>query len=98
MAAPTGINTNVTWTMSGESDFLSKAFCLAKGGMDKAIGPDFEKGPAQMKAAAAVTKSAPVSKRVSTREVPRGGGTSFRMLRARSRHRIPRRLPPWHDP
>ena len=54
--APTGINTTVTRTMSGESDFLSKAFCLVKGGMDTAIGPDFEKGLTQMKAAAEVTK------------------------------------------
>jgi hypothetical protein len=54
--APTGINTTVTWTMSGESDFLSKAFCLVKGGMDKAIGPDFERGLAQLKAAAEVPK------------------------------------------
>ena len=50
--APTGVNTTVTWTMSGESDFLSRAFCLVKGGMDQAIGPDFERGLAQMKAVA----------------------------------------------
>jgi uncharacterized protein YndB with AHSA1/START domain len=43
---------SVTWTMSGENDFLSKAFCLFMGGMDKAIGPDFEKGLAQMKSVA----------------------------------------------
>jgi hypothetical protein len=47
--ASAGTGTTVTWIMSGESDFLSKAFCLFMGGMDKAIGPDFEKGLAQMK-------------------------------------------------
>ncbi len=44
--------TEVTWTMSGENNFLSKAFCLFTGGMDKMIGPDFEKGLALMKTAA----------------------------------------------
>ena len=48
--APAGVGTTVTWTMSGENDFLSKAFCLFMGGMDKMIGPDFEKGLAQLKA------------------------------------------------
>jgi hypothetical protein len=38
--------------MSGENDFLGKAFCLVMGGMDKMIGPDFEKGLAQMKSVA----------------------------------------------
>ena len=42
----------VTWTMSGQNDFLSKAFCLFMGDMDKMIGPDFERGLAQMKAVA----------------------------------------------
>jgi len=49
---PSGDGSAVDWTMSGESDFVSKAFMMAMGGMDKAIGPDFEKGLAQMKAAA----------------------------------------------
>ena len=44
--------THVSWTMSGENNFISKAFCLFMGGMDKMIGPDFEKGLAKMKAAA----------------------------------------------
>jgi hypothetical protein len=30
----------------------SKAFCLFMGGMDKMIGPDFEKGLAQLKSVA----------------------------------------------
>ena len=47
--APAGAGTAVTWTMSGENDFISKGFCLFTGGMDKMIGPDFEKGLAQLK-------------------------------------------------
>ena len=62
--APDGAGTKVTWTMSGESNFLSKAFCLFMGGMDKAIGPDFEKGLAQMKAAVE-SKKAPEPARVA---------------------------------
>ena len=50
--APAAAGTTVTWTMSGDNDFLSKAFSLFMGGMDKMIGPDFEKGLAQMKALA----------------------------------------------
>lgn len=50
--SPEGNGTRVDWTMSGENDFMGKLFCLVMGGMDKAIGPDFEKGLAQMKAVA----------------------------------------------
>ena len=50
--APAAAGTTVTWTMSGDNDFLSKAFSLFMGGMDGMIGPDFEKGLAQMKAVA----------------------------------------------
>ena len=50
--AQAAAGTTVTWTMSGDNDFLSKAFSLFMGGMDKMIGPDFEKGLAQMKTAA----------------------------------------------
>jgi len=50
--APAGAGTTVTWTMSGENNFLSKAFCLVMGGMDKVVGPDFERGLAQMRAVA----------------------------------------------
>lgn len=45
-----GAASKVTWTMSGDNNFLSKAFCLFMGGMDRMVGPDFEKGLAQMKA------------------------------------------------
>ena len=54
--APAPAGTTVTWTMSGDNDFLSKAFSLFMGGMDKMIGPDFEKGLAQLKAVAEAKK------------------------------------------
>lgn len=43
-----GNQTAVTWTMDGENNFVGKAFCLFMN-MDKTVGPDFEKGLAQMK-------------------------------------------------
>jgi hypothetical protein len=46
---PDGNQTAVTWTMSGQKNFMSKAFGLFMN-MDKMIGRDFEKGLAQMKA------------------------------------------------
>ena len=45
---PAAGGTEVTWTMSGQHNFISKAMCLVMD-MDKMIGPDFEKGLAQMK-------------------------------------------------
>ena len=49
--APAGPGTTVIWTMSGKNDnFIAKTFCLFMGGPDKMIGPEFEKGLAQMKA------------------------------------------------
>ena len=51
---PAENQTEVVWRMTGENNFMSKAFCLVMGGMDKMIGPDFEKGLAQMQAAAAM--------------------------------------------
>jgi len=45
---PQGNQTAVTWTMSGENNFVGKAFSLFMN-MDKMIGNDFEKGLAQMK-------------------------------------------------
>ena len=44
--------TEVSWTMSGENNFLSKAYCLFMGGMETQLGPDFEKGLAGLKTAA----------------------------------------------
>lgn len=49
---PAGAGSNVDWTMSGESNYLSKVMCLLMGGMDKMIGPDFELGLNQLKQAA----------------------------------------------
>lgn len=48
---PQGENTSVTWTMSGPMPFISKIMSVF-GSMDGMIGPDFEKGLAQMKAKA----------------------------------------------
>jgi len=47
--APTGSGTDVTWTMSGPSPYLSKLMSVFMS-MDKMIGGDFEKGLAQLKA------------------------------------------------
>ena len=46
---PDGNQTTVNWSMSGENNFIAKAFCLFMN-MDKTVGGDFEKGLAQMKA------------------------------------------------
>ncbi|WP_373987943.1 SRPBCC family protein [Duganella sp. BuS-21] len=48
---PKGDTTQVTWTMSGNSDFMTKLMGVFVS-MDKMIGPDFERGLAQMKTAA----------------------------------------------
>jgi uncharacterized protein YndB with AHSA1/START domain len=48
---PDGDKTAVTWSMSGEQNFIGKAVCLFMN-MDKMLGGDFEKGLAQMKAVA----------------------------------------------
>ena len=39
-----GNTTKVVWGMKGELGFMEKAFMLFQGGMDKAIGPDYERG------------------------------------------------------
>lgn len=49
-------STKVDWAMAGNHNFLSKTMCLFTGGMDKMIGPDFEKGLAQLKAAVEAAK------------------------------------------
>lgn len=43
-----GNSTNVKWTMSGDKNFVAKAFTMFMD-MDKMVGSDFEKGLAQMK-------------------------------------------------
>jgi hypothetical protein len=48
---PKGGQTAVTWTMSGQKNFISKAFCLFVN-MDKCLGGQFEDGLANLKAAA----------------------------------------------
>jgi len=45
---PTGDTTAVTWTMTGQNNFLSKAICLFVN-MDNMVGGMFEQGLAQMK-------------------------------------------------
>jgi Polyketide cyclase / dehydrase and lipid transport len=45
---PSGDSTAVTWTMTGQNNFLSKAICLFVN-MDSMVGGMFEQGLAQMK-------------------------------------------------
>jgi hypothetical protein len=49
--APAGSGTKVTWTMSGENNFMAKAMSVFMD-MEKMVGPDFEKGLASMKTVA----------------------------------------------
>lgn len=44
-----GGQTNVIWTMAGKQSFIGKAICLVMS-MEKTVGPDFERGLAQLKA------------------------------------------------
>ncbi len=46
--APDGAGTKTSWIMEGNHNFISKAMCLVKN-MDSMIGPDFEKGLADLK-------------------------------------------------
>lgn len=41
--------TEVTWRMTGEQTFMLKAMTMVGKGMDAQVGPDFEKGLAQLK-------------------------------------------------
>ena len=54
---PEGERTAVTWTMTGNNNFVGKAMCLIVN-MDRMIGGQFEKGLADMKA---VAEAAPKS-------------------------------------
>ena len=49
--AADGANTRVTWAMDGHEDFMGKAMCLIMN-PDKMIGPDFERGLANLRALA----------------------------------------------
>jgi hypothetical protein len=51
---PQGEQTTVTWSMSGENNFVSKAFCLFMN-MDQMVGGEFEKGLTQLKAVTEAT-------------------------------------------
>ena len=46
---PAGSGSHVTWTMTGEKTLLTKVMGIFTS-MDKMVGPDFEKGLAQLKA------------------------------------------------
>jgi hypothetical protein len=52
---PAGDQTEVTWSMFGKRNFLSKAVCLFMN-MDKMLGGEFEKGLAKMKTEAEAKK------------------------------------------
>ncbi|HEX7631619.1 MAG TPA: SRPBCC family protein [Lacunisphaera sp.] len=52
---PEGGGTTVTWTMTGEKNYISKVFCMFMN-MDKMVGGDFEKGLAQLKQVAEAKK------------------------------------------
>ena len=49
--APAGGGTDVTWSMEGQNNFMSKIMQVFMN-MDKMVGPDFEAGLANLKAAA----------------------------------------------
>jgi hypothetical protein len=49
--APQGNTTEVTWAMYGQADFMTKLMGVFAS-MDKMVGPDFEKGLANMKTVA----------------------------------------------
>ena len=50
--APEGAGSKVTWSIDGKNNFVGKAMGIFMGGMDKMMGPDFEKGLTAMKGAA----------------------------------------------
>src|SRR5262249_32595798 len=52
---PEGPGTRVTWTMSGKKNFVAKAFQLFVN-MEKMLGPDFEKGLAQLRSVVETAK------------------------------------------
>lgn len=54
--APNGGGTTVTWRMSGHNNFMAKAFSLFMD-MDAAVGPDFERGLANLDAATAASSA-----------------------------------------
>lgn len=51
---PVDDQTSVTWDMNGQNNFVGKAMCLVMD-MDKMIGPDFERGLANIKSVVEAT-------------------------------------------
>lgn len=49
---PDGAGTRVTWALSGEQSFIERAMCTLMGGMERILGPEYEKGLANLKAVA----------------------------------------------
>jgi Polyketide cyclase / dehydrase and lipid transport len=64
---PSGSGTNVTWAMRGHNNFVAKAFSVFMD-LDKLVGPDFERGLANLDAA---TEAA--MKRATPTAAPGGG-------------------------
>jgi hypothetical protein len=58
-------STAVTWTMTGQNNFLSKAMCMFVN-MDKMVGGDFEKGLASLKSVSEGASASPVAPADST--------------------------------
>jgi len=58
--APSGDGTRVTWAMSGKNDFMSKAMQMLMD-MDSMVGKDFEKGLANLDAAAKAETKEPAA-------------------------------------
>ena len=59
---PEGTGSKVTWGIDGRNDnLMGKAMCVFMGGMDKMMGPDFEKGLTAMKSAAEAAPASPVA-------------------------------------
>ena len=53
---PKDNGTELVWVMSGDQNYMMRLFMLLQGGMDKAIGADFEKGLANIKKLAEATR------------------------------------------
>ena len=49
---PEGGGTRVTWSMNRRQSFFERAMCTAMGGLERLVGPDYEKGLANLKAVA----------------------------------------------
>jgi uncharacterized protein YndB with AHSA1/START domain len=54
---PEGAGTRVEWSLTGRQGFFERAICTVMGGMERILGPDYEKGLASLKAVAEAGKS-----------------------------------------